>query len=109
MLSYARGVETFTITPIAHVASPRAEPIDDDWAGVESTITLTPAFTADALRGLGEFSHIEVVYLFHLVDPGSITSGLSAVPTDPVRPGGAGVESGRPHDSRPRHARPVPG
>ena len=86
MLSYARGVETFTITPIAHVASPRAEPIDDDWAGVESTITLTPAFTADALRGLGEFSHIEVVYLFHLVDPDSITSGARCPRGNPEWP-----------------------
>jgi tRNA (adenine37-N6)-methyltransferase len=68
-------VESFEVTAIAHVASPRTEPVDDDWAGVESTIELTPAFGPDALRGLGEFSHIEVVYVFHLVDPASITSG----------------------------------
>jgi tRNA (adenine37-N6)-methyltransferase len=68
-------VESFAVTAIAHVASPRREPVDDDWAGVESTIELTPAFGPDALRGLLEFSHIEVVYVFHLVDPASITSG----------------------------------
>jgi tRNA-Thr(GGU) m(6)t(6)A37 methyltransferase TsaA len=68
-------VETFTITPVAHVSSPRSEPVDDDWAGVESTIELTPEFGPDSLRGLGEFSHVEVVYLFHLVDPGAVSRG----------------------------------
>jgi tRNA (adenine37-N6)-methyltransferase len=68
-------VESFEVTAIAHVASPRTEPVDDDWARVEATIQLTPAHGADALRGLGEFSHIEFVYLFHLVDPASITDG----------------------------------
>jgi tRNA-Thr(GGU) m(6)t(6)A37 methyltransferase TsaA len=68
-------VESFEITAVAHVASPRREPVDDDWADVESTITLVPGFGAEALRGLGEFSHIEVVYLFHLVDPAAVTSG----------------------------------
>jgi tRNA-Thr(GGU) m(6)t(6)A37 methyltransferase TsaA len=66
-------VETFTITPVAYVSSPRSEPVDDDWAGVESTIELTSQFGAEALQGLGEFSHIEVVYLFHLVDPARVT------------------------------------
>jgi tRNA-Thr(GGU) m(6)t(6)A37 methyltransferase TsaA len=68
-------VETFPVAAIGHVASSRREPVDDDWGVVESTIELESPFDASALRGLAEFSHIEVVYVFHLVDPASITSG----------------------------------
>jgi len=56
--------------PIGWVGSPRAEPIDDDWLRVTATIRLdSDRFGADALRGLDEFSHVEVVYLFDRVDP----------------------------------------
>ncbi len=68
-------METFDVTPIAHVASPRTQPVDDDWAGVEATIELTPAFGRRCAARAGAFSHIEVVYVFHLVDPASISSG----------------------------------
>ena len=67
-------MDTFEVTAIAHVASPRSEPVDDDWAGVESTIELAASFGPDAVRGLAEFSHVEVVYVFHLVDPASVTT-----------------------------------
>jgi tRNA (adenine37-N6)-methyltransferase len=67
-------VETFPVAAIGHVSSSRREPIDDDWGIVESTIELEAAFDASALRGLAEFSHIEVVYLFHLVDPEAVTT-----------------------------------
>ncbi len=53
---------------VATVRSPRTEPIDDDWGSVISTIQLDSAqFTAEALVGLDTFSHLEVVFLFHLV------------------------------------------
>jgi tRNA-Thr(GGU) m(6)t(6)A37 methyltransferase TsaA len=67
-------VETFPVAAIGRVASPRSEPIDDDWGTVESTISLDPVYDAASLRGLAEFSHVEVVYLFHLVDPESVTT-----------------------------------
>jgi tRNA-Thr(GGU) m(6)t(6)A37 methyltransferase TsaA len=79
-------VETFTVTPVAHVASPRSEPIDDDWGAVEATIALVPPLGADTLRGLGEFSHIEVVYLFHLVAPGAIVDGARRPRGNPAWP-----------------------
>ena len=66
---------------IGRVASSRSEPVDDDWDAVESVIELDASFEQSALRGLGEFSHIEVVYLFHLVDPAAVT-------TDARRPRG---------------------
>ena len=81
ILAYARGVEQFPVTAIGWVSSSRREPIDDDWGEIESTIQLDAAFEAESLRGLTEFSHVEVVYLFHLVD-------LSSITTDARRPRG---------------------
>jgi tRNA (Thr-GGU) A37 N-methylase len=67
-------VETFAVAAIGHVSSARREPTDDDWGSLESAIELDGAFDGAALRGLAEFSHLEVVYLFHLVDPTAVTT-----------------------------------
>jgi len=72
-------VEQFPVTAIGWVSSSRREPVDDDWGEIESTIQLDAAFEAESLRGLADFSHVEVVYLFHLVD-------LSSIVTDARRP-----------------------
>jgi tRNA-Thr(GGU) m(6)t(6)A37 methyltransferase TsaA len=61
------------MTPIGWVHSSRTEAVDDDWDSVESTITLDPdRFSAQALLGLSEFSHVEVVYCFDRVDPAAV-------------------------------------
>lgn len=61
------------IRPIGRVSSPRTEPVDDDWDGVTSTIELDgQQFTPASLRGLEDFSHVEVVYLFDRVGAADI-------------------------------------
>jgi tRNA-Thr(GGU) m(6)t(6)A37 methyltransferase TsaA len=56
------------MNPIGFVRGGRAEPIDDDWGDVEATIQLDAAqFGADVTAGLADFSHLDVVYVFHLV------------------------------------------
>jgi tRNA-Thr(GGU) m(6)t(6)A37 methyltransferase TsaA len=60
------------IEPIGYVRSTRTEAIDDDWDSVTATITLEPRFTAEALRGLEDFSHVEVVFVFDRVEEASI-------------------------------------
>jgi tRNA-Thr(GGU) m(6)t(6)A37 methyltransferase TsaA len=60
------------IEPIGYVSSSRRAAIDDDWDGVTGSITLTDRFTPEALMGLEEFSHLEVVFLFHQVDESDI-------------------------------------
>jgi len=56
------------VEAIGRVRCPRVEPLDDDWGEVVSTIELDGRrFGPDALRGLGDFSHVEVLYAFHLV------------------------------------------
>jgi tRNA (adenine37-N6)-methyltransferase len=50
------------------VVGGRIEPVDDDWGEVTAAIRIDPAqFGPDALAGLDGFSHVEVVYEFHLV------------------------------------------
>jgi tRNA-Thr(GGU) m(6)t(6)A37 methyltransferase TsaA len=69
-------VERFELEPIGMVSSSRAEVTDDDWGPVEATITLRPeVLGADAVVGLEEFSHMEVVFLFHRVKPDSVHRG----------------------------------
>jgi len=65
----------FSVRPVGVVASSRLRPVDDDWADVAATITLLPPFGPSSLAGLEEFSHVEVVFLFHGVDPDAITTG----------------------------------
>lgn len=62
-----------TIEAVGRVSSPRTVPLDDDWERITATISLdADRFTTEALLGLDEFSHVEVVYLFDRVDPQAI-------------------------------------
>jgi tRNA (Thr-GGU) A37 N-methylase len=54
----------------------RATASDDDWGRSLARIELDAArFKPDALAGLGEFSHIEVVFLLHEVAEAEIETG----------------------------------
>ncbi len=65
-----------TLEPVGLVLGGRSEPIDDDWGGVRAVIRLDGArFGPDAVAGLGEFSHLVVVFQFHLLDPTAEQSG----------------------------------
>ena len=65
-----------TLEPIGYVTGGRTEPVDDAWADVKATIVLDDGLCEpDATLGLDEFSHLEVVYLFHLVDAQGVTRG----------------------------------
>jgi tRNA (adenine37-N6)-methyltransferase len=64
------------IIPIATVHSPRAEAIDDDWDAITSTIEIDrDRFTEESVRGLDDFSHVEVVFVFDRRDPDKVQTG----------------------------------
>ena len=63
------------VEPVATVVGGRAKPFDDDWDAVESVIRLDERFDPEALAGLEEFSHVEVVYVFDRVDPVAVETG----------------------------------
>jgi tRNA (adenine37-N6)-methyltransferase len=64
-----------SIVPIGTIDSSRTDPTDDDWDRETTVIRLSDEFDESALWGLDAFSHIEVVYAFHLVDPGTVEVG----------------------------------
>ena len=66
----------FTVKPIGFVRSTRNEPIDDGWDEIETRIELdAKELGPDAVLGLSEFSHIEVVFLFDRADPAKACRG----------------------------------
>jgi tRNA (adenine37-N6)-methyltransferase len=66
----------FTVRPIGYVKSARAEPIDDGWDAIETSIELNPAeLQPDAVLGLSNFSHIQVIFILDRVDPAKVCRG----------------------------------
>jgi tRNA-Thr(GGU) m(6)t(6)A37 methyltransferase TsaA len=57
----------FAIEPIGVVRTDRSEAIDDDWGDVVATIELDPSFDPEAIAGLDDFSHAEVLFVFDRV------------------------------------------
>lgn len=56
------------LRPVARVSGGRHEVEDDDWGGVESVIRLDGTrFGPEALAGLEDFSHLEVIFQFDRV------------------------------------------
>jgi len=65
----------FEVEPIGHVEAARDHLDDDYWGGEESCIVLASRFPPEALQGLGDFSHVEVLFLFDRVDPSKVVAG----------------------------------
>ncbi len=56
---------SFAVVPVGTVVGGRRDPANtDNWGAVTSTIVIDERFGDDALVGLPEFSHVEVVFLF---------------------------------------------
>jgi len=63
----------FEITPIGWVRGGRVEAVDDNWARVEAVIEIDSSiFPAESIAGLEDFSHLDVVYVFHQVSTDSV-------------------------------------
>ncbi len=66
----------YTVSPIGVVRSSRTS-LDDDfgWDSVPARIELDPSFAPEALAGLEDFSHAEVLYLLHRIDEDAVVRG----------------------------------
>jgi tRNA (Thr-GGU) A37 N-methylase len=65
-----------TLEPVGVVVGGRSEALDDEWGGVEAVIRLDDAqFGPAAVVGLAAFSHLVVIFQFHLVDPADVETG----------------------------------
>jgi tRNA-Thr(GGU) m(6)t(6)A37 methyltransferase TsaA len=69
-------VDSIDMQPVGVVRGGRAEAVDDDWGASEATIVLDAGrFSPDVVAGLDAFSHLDVLYVFHLVEPGDVNLG----------------------------------
>lgn len=65
-----------TLRAIGRVSAPRVELVDDHWGNVSSVIRLDgERFGPEALSGLDDFSHLEVVFHFHRVADTAVETG----------------------------------
>ncbi|MBV9024013.1 MAG: SAM-dependent methyltransferase [Streptomycetaceae bacterium] len=79
--------ETFEVEALGHVVGGRIEPTDDFWGGTRAIIRLDGSlFTADATKGLADFSHLEIVFRFHLTDPTDLNLGARRPRDNPEWP-----------------------
>ncbi len=60
---------------IGVVRAERDEAVDDYWGGTEARIELRDDIEPDALQGIEDFSHVEVLFYFDRVDPAKIVRG----------------------------------
>jgi len=74
------------VRAIGFVEAPREHAEDDFWGGEEACIALSEGFTAKALQGLEEFSHVEVIFFLHQVVPSKIVSGARHPRNNPEWP-----------------------
>ena len=79
--------ESFSVEPLAYVVGGRTEPTDDYWGGVRSIIRIdSTRFGPDAVAGLEDFSHLEIVVRFHLTDPTDLNLGARRARDNPDWP-----------------------
>ena len=62
-----------SLTPIGHVRNARKDVEDDNWGGLVSEIVIE--IGEEALQGLEDFSHAEVIFYFDRVDEAKIVRG----------------------------------
>ena len=79
--------ESFQVEPIAYVVGGRIEPTDDYWGGTRSIIRIdNERFSTESTTGLEEFSHLEIVFRFHLTDPTDLNLGARRARDNPNWP-----------------------
>jgi tRNA-Thr(GGU) m(6)t(6)A37 methyltransferase TsaA len=91
-----------SMTPVGVVHSTRKELSDDNWLREQASIELDEKqFSPDALAGLSDFSHVEIVFYMSQADPAQVERG-SRRPRDNAAWPSVGVFAQRGKD-RPNH------
>lgn len=58
----------YNIEPVGYVKNSRTKPDDDFWGDVVSEIVISDKLSKECLKGVEEFSHLEIIFYFHLAD-----------------------------------------
>lgn len=74
------------IEPIGRVEAARDVAKDDDWGGSEARIVLDDRFEPEALQGLEDFSHVEVLFHFDRVAEDRVVAGARHPRNNPAWP-----------------------
>lgn len=74
------------LVPIGIVRSPRVSLDDHHWGEVASAIELDAALPGDALDGIEDFSHAEIIFVFDRVPPANIVRGARHPRDNPAWP-----------------------
>ncbi|MFT5286159.1 MAG: tRNA-Thr(GGU) m(6)t(6)A37 methyltransferase TsaA [Planctomycetota bacterium] len=77
---------TYQLEPVGTVEAVRSHAEDDYWGDEQACIQLASRFTSDALQGLEEFSHVEVMFVLHEVEPSKIVTGVRRPRLNPAWP-----------------------
>jgi tRNA-Thr(GGU) m(6)t(6)A37 methyltransferase TsaA len=78
--------EPISCVPVGRVVGGRIPAEDDAWGSVTAVIRLDDRFGPEALIGLGDFSHIEVVYVFDQVSESKVETGARRPRNNPDWP-----------------------
>ncbi|HUO17845.1 MAG TPA: SAM-dependent methyltransferase [Verrucomicrobiae bacterium] len=77
---------TIPMEAIGLVETMRVDPKDDFWGCEQARITLAAQFSPEALEGITEFSHIEVLFLFHKAELTNVVTGARHPRNNPAWP-----------------------
>ncbi len=66
------GGKMQNLKPVAFVSNNRKEILDDNWGSIISTIELAEAINEDSIKGIHEFSHLEIIFYFDKVSDDKI-------------------------------------
>ncbi len=75
-----------TLEPVGYVSCSRLVAADDGWDAETGSIRLVPGFGPEALQGLADFSHVEVLYHFHEADAARVVTGARYPRDNPAWP-----------------------
>lgn len=64
------------IKPVAYVRNSRLKPDDDGWGQVVSEIVLADEMPDECLAGITDFSHLEIIFYFHLLNDSDVVFDL---------------------------------
>lgn len=76
----------YIVEPIGYVRAARQAVEDDFWGGAHAAIVLTEEVELEALDGLDEFSHAEILFLFDRVEPKQVVRGARHPRNNPLWP-----------------------
>ena len=74
------------VEAVAYVTAVRPHAEDDFWGGEEACIRLADGFGPEALLGLSDFSHVEILFLFHEVEASAVVRGARHPRNNPAWP-----------------------